>query len=146
MPPPPFRFLDADVVPGVTYFYRLEAVDLSDGREFFGPVAARIELESVGSAGLGSRLGQSHPNPFRSEDGRVMIGFALAARGRARVRILDASGRHIRLLMDEVLESGEHVEFWDGRNERGEAVSSGIYFYRLDAEGFTASRPLIRLR
>jgi len=42
-----YRFTDSNVTPGVTYFYRLEAIDRTGGREFFGPISARIEGGSI---------------------------------------------------------------------------------------------------
>jgi hypothetical protein len=143
-PPGPYRFLDSDVSVGTTYFYRLEAMDRTDGRAFFGPVVVRMEAPSA--IGLRDWLGQSHPNPFRGESERTAIRFELAGRTRATLEVFDASGRLVRLVLDETLEAGEHAGFWDGRNARGEAVGSGIYFYRLEAGEFSETRSLVRLK
>ena len=143
-PPGPYRFLDTGVRAGTTYFYRLEALDLTGGSAFFGPVVARMEAPSA--IGLRDWLGQSYPNPFRGESERSAIRFELAGRTRATLRVFDASGRLVGIVLDETLEAGEHAAFWDGRNARGEAVGTGVYFYRLDAGHFSETRPLVRLR
>ena len=143
-PPPPYRFLDTGVKPGTTYFYLLEALDRSGGTQRFGPLTARVEGSQT--SGLQDQLWPSRPNPFGSRDESAEIRFALARRTGATLRVYDATGRQVRLLMDSVLEAGEHTAPWDGRNDRGETVGSGVYFCRLDAEEFSAVRPLIRVR
>jgi len=143
-PPGPYCFLDADVQPGMTYYYRLEAEDRAGGAQFFGPLAARTE--GTPSVGLRNRLWPSHPNPFRAGDESAEILFTLAQRTRAILRVFDATGRQVRLLRDSVLEAGEHTAAWDGRNDQGEAVASGVYLYRLEASDFSETRPLVRLK
>jgi hypothetical protein len=49
------------------------------------------------------------------------------------------------LLVDEILEGGEHTVPWNGRDDRGHRVGSGIYFYRLEAGMFSAVRPIVVL-
>ena len=92
------------------------------------------------------RLAQNRPNPFQGDFGTTAIGFELAHRSRATLRVFDTSGRLIRLLLDETLEPGQHEAFWDGRDGRGKAVASGIYFYRLNAGEFVQRHPLVRVR
>jgi len=103
-------------------------------------------VEAPSAIGHRDWLGQSHPNPFRGESGSTAIGFELAQRTRAALRVFDASGRLVRIVLDETLEAGAHAAFWDGRNARGRAVATGVYFYRLDAGKFSETRPLVRLR
>ncbi len=73
----------------------------------------------------------SRPNPAR---GSSTIIFKLPAPGRADLGIYDANGRRIRSLLDGFFSSGPQSAVWDGRNENGAAVPSGIYFYRLDGQ------------
>lgn len=143
-PPAPYQFVDTRVSPGTTYLYRLEALDRAGGSEIFGPVAARIEVPSA--VPLRDRLVASRPNPFGAESGSTVIGFDLARRAGATLRVFDAAGRQVRLVLEETLEAGEHAAVWDGRNDRGEPVGSGVYFYRLDAGEFSETRALVRLR
>jgi hypothetical protein len=142
-PPGPYRFLDRDVQPGTTY-YRLEAVDRTGGTQLFGPLAVR--LESSESIGLVDRLWPSRPNPFRGGGEWAEIRFDLAQRTSTQLRVFDAAGRQVRMLVDSVLEPGEHRARWDGRNGQGAWVGSGIYFYRLEAGDFSDTRQLVWLR
>jgi hypothetical protein len=142
-PPGPYSFVDTNVMAHATYYYRLEAVDRSGQSEFYGPViATAVAAQLTGR----NRLVQSSPNPFDASAGSTTIFFELAARTRARLEVFDAAGRHVRLIVDEGLGPGEHEAHWDGRNDRGEAVSSGVYFYRLDAGEFSQTRALVHVR
>ena len=91
-------------------------------------------------------MAQSHPNPFGSESESSTIGFELALRTPATLRVFDSTGCLVRLMLDDTLEPGAHVAIWDGRNDQGAEVGSGIYFYRLDAGEFSAIRRLVKLR
>ena len=70
------------------------------------------------------------PNPFNPS---TRIVFELAAAGPVRVRILDVQGRVVRTLLDARRDAGPGGVTWDGRDDAGLAVASGVYFYRVDA-------------
>lgn len=142
-PPGPYRFLDTDVRPGVTYFYRLEAVDRRGGSEFFGPVQATAMMDPRAPRFV---LSQSQPNPFVAEVGATVIGFTLESQIHTKLRVFDASGRLVRVLVDEPLGAGAHVARWDGRNDGGTEVGSGIYYYRLEGGDFSEARALVKVR
>jgi flagellar hook assembly protein FlgD len=91
------------------------------------------------------RLGLSHPNPF-SGSVSATIPFTLSHRSDVSVKIFDASGRQVRVLLQQVLESGEHRVSWDGRDDRAVQVPAGIYFYKLETRGFKATRAMVKLR
>jgi hypothetical protein len=136
-PPAPYRFIDTEVTAGTIYFYRLEALGFTGETQFFGPVSARFDV---------NRLAQSFPNPFPPERPFTDIRFNIAKASPVTLRIFDASGRLVRILVDKTLDAGAHAVAWDGKNGAGEAVGSGIYFYRLHAGEFSATRELVRLR
>ena len=86
---------------------------------------------------------QNRPNPFTS--GAVTIGFSLARPATARLLVFDVQGRMIRRLVDGSRSAGWQTVLWDGRDDRGTLQPSGIYFYRLDSEGLSEVRKLIRV-
>jgi hypothetical protein len=94
----------------------------------------------------GGWLAQSRPNPFAPQSGPSEILFELGAEMHAKVRIFDATGRLVRVLVDESLARGSHVVAWDGRDGGGGEAGSGIYFYRLDAGPISETRALVMLR
>src|SRR5262249_55370277 len=73
-------------------------------------------------------LAQSAPNPFTRS---CTIGFSTPVTGPANLRIYNVAGRLVRTLVSGVLEAGAHQRVWDGRDESGALVGSGVYFYRL---------------
>lgn len=99
---------------------------------------------SVESPALPTMLAQNHPNPFNPS---TKIRFTLNSDGPARLSIFDLEGRRVRdLLQTGNLHAGEHEAFWDGRDHGGKTVSSGIYFYTLEADGRRESRPMVLLK
>lgn len=88
-------------------------------------------------------LWQSQPNP---SSGSTIIQFELATPGRVSLRVFDTAGRRVRTLIDEWATAGRHTRQWDGRDDAGGAVGSGVYFYELDVAGQKSTRKMIRVR
>jgi hypothetical protein len=89
-------------------------------------------------------LNQNFPNPFNPS---TTIAFDLAKPSMVRIGIYDVSGRLVRTLVDRGMEAGSHEVGWNGMNNSGVGVPSGLYFYRMTtSEGFTATRKMILLR
>ena len=76
------------------------------------------------------------PNPFNP---RTTIRFDLPAAGPVRLAVYDLAGRLVRVLVEGERAAGSHEAVWDGRNEVGQAVASGSYFARIEADGKTTS-------
>jgi hypothetical protein len=90
----------------------------------------------VTTVGLPTRfeLSAPQPNPFSKS---TTIRFAVPVEGQhVAISVFDVSGRRIRALVDGAQGAGYHVASWDGRDEGGSAVTSGVYFYRMDAGSF----------
>jgi hypothetical protein len=84
------------------------------------------------------------PNPFNP---MTEIRFSVGPDAqRARLLVYDLHGRQIRTLLDEIVQPGVHRVTWHGRNDRGEQVASGQYFYRLivGREAFTHKMMLVK--
>lgn len=86
-------------------------------------------------------LSQNYPNPFNA---RTTIHFTLASPGEVTLSVYDLLGRRIKALQSGFLNAGAHGIVWDGANESGKIVSSGIYFYRLESpEGSRTMRMVL---
>jgi len=93
---------------------------------------------------LRTQLGQNYPNPFNPS---TTITFQLRGGGHVHLAIYDVAGRRIRTLVSGVRNAGAaHRAEWDGRDDDGRAVSSGVYFCRLTTQGFIETRKLMLLK
>jgi hypothetical protein len=91
---------------------------------------------------------QNYPNPFNPE---TWIPFQLAKSSDVVITIFNLQGQMIRRLDIGHRQAGLYLDkgraaYWDGQNETGEQVASGIYFYTIDAGGFRATRRMVIIR
>jgi hypothetical protein len=89
------------------------------------------------------RLAQNVPNPFRPT---TSISYELAGDGRVSLRIFDVSGRVVRTLVDRHQSGSLHTIEWNGTDDRGHSVPSGVYFYLLEAPGVSETRRMVLSR
>jgi len=128
--------------PSVECWYRVTAWDVG-GNESEPSDAGGI---STGVEGSPSRfaLGPAVPNPFR---GRTTLAFELPTQSRVTVRVFDVTGRLVRVVLDEESRTaGRHAIAWDGKNDNGRRVASGIYFFRAESESDALARKVLLLR
>lgn len=100
-------------------------------------------LSAVDTPHTRAWLAQNVPNPFNPI---TTIRFTLPARAHATLAVFDIAGRHVRTLVDDVRGSGAHDVTWDGRDARGVAVASGLYFYRLTTPDIRVSKKMLLLK
>jgi len=89
------------------------------------------------------RLEQNYPNPFNPE---TKIKYALPTVVRVKIVVYNLMGQKIRILADEQQNAGYHNVVWDGRNDSGNHVTSGVYLVRMEADNFIAVRKMILVR
>ncbi len=77
-------------------------------------------------------LFQNYPNPFNPE---TEIMYEVSTPEHVRILVFDLLGREIRTLLDRKQNIGVHSVTWDGKNDRGAGVASGVYFYRMEVGG-----------
>jgi hypothetical protein len=83
------------------------------------------------------------PNPFNPT---TSVPFDLARAGRVQLVVFDVSGRRVRTLVDAEFPAGRHQQVWDGFDDAGGRVASGVYVVRMQTGGFVASRRIVVLR
>jgi hypothetical protein len=88
-------------------------------------------------------LAQNTPNPCI---GATRIRYEIGRSARVRIKIYNALGREVCVLVDGAKGPGVHSADWDGRNSKGERVTSGVYFYKMEADAFTATRKMLVLK
>ncbi|RMF69527.1 MAG: T9SS C-terminal target domain-containing protein, partial [Calditrichaeota bacterium] len=128
---------DADVsldVTGVRFVSRQlvpMAVEIEDGSSLASEIPLKFELQA------------NYPNPFNLS---TQIRFTLPNAGPVKLQIFNMKGQLVRTLVDRHMEAGEHRVKWNGQNDQGAVVASGVYVYRLRAGNFKASRRMTILK
>jgi hypothetical protein len=90
-----------------------------------------------------TRLYQSRPNPSHSA---TTIRFSLARDGPVEILIYDVIGRRVKTLINQNTAAGFHSLTWDGTNDEGLAVGSGVYWSQMLADGFRSMKKMIVLK
>jgi hypothetical protein len=88
-------------------------------------------------------LKQNYPNPFNPA---TTIDYAVFQAGEYELAVYNLLGQKIRTLLSSRLNAGDYRAQWDGRNEAGQKVGSGIYFYRLSGPNLTLTRKMVLMR
>jgi hypothetical protein len=145
--PGSYSYCDENITPGENYYYMLGLADFSDSLGLFGPimVSARTDVAGGGEDLLPSRYGlsQNYPNPFNPE---TTIEYQIPNISPVQMTVFNILGQQIRTLVDEVREAGQHRVIWDGRDESGRPVASGVYFCHLTAGSYRQTRKMTLLK
>jgi hypothetical protein len=89
-------------------------------------------------------LHQNVPNPFNPT---TVIRYDVpVCGGHVTLRVFDVAGRLVRTLVDSPQSAGEKRVTWNGRNNHGSLVATGVYFYRMTAPGFSKTRKMVLLQ
>jgi hypothetical protein len=151
--PTDYQFIDTDVQEGKTYFYYIEDIDVLGNRNRSSIISLTIpvsKIEVIKDVALPGRftLFQNYPNPFNPE---TWIPYQLPKASSVTITIYAQDGKLIRTLAWGEKEAGFYLDkgksaYWDGRNDGGERVGSGVYFYQLVAGNFREVRKMILLK
>jgi hypothetical protein len=122
--------VDVGPSPGVrSFLFVLGTKEYAAGRSNGIPLAYALE--------------QNFPNPFNPA---TTIRYQLPRRAAVILEVYDLLGRKVRTLLNDLQSPGVHTVTWAGTDDAGVQVSSGVYFYRLRSEDFTAVRKLLFIR
>jgi hypothetical protein len=130
-----FVFVDHNAKPAETYSYRV--IIIEDGR-----VVTSFETTTTTPA-LQLALEQNHPNPFNPA---TRIDYTVDKKAAIHLGVYDISGKLVRVLVDQSMPAGTHSAQWDGRDNGGQLVASGIYFYRLTVGKRSLARKAVLLK
>ncbi len=105
--------------------------------------ATPVEDDHGGLLPTAFELDQNYPNPFNPE---TRIRYSLAHPGRVTITVYNLLGQHITTLADELQAAGSHAVEWNGTDQYGETVASGVYFYRLKIGDLSQVKKMILLK
>ena len=132
---PSFAYTDDGILGNRDYFYRLEEARSGGGGFQHGPYRLNWKLRN--------ELQQNTPNTFNP---RTTISFSIAKDGPTRLAVYNLAGRLVDVLVSEYLTANTYDLVWEGKDQRGRSVASGVYLYQLTAPGFTASKKMTLVR
>jgi Endoglucanase len=135
-------FIDTTTSEGTAYYYRL-SVNIKDSiiaQSYPIMMTAHLSTTSVPltNAPFRFQLSENYPNPFNPT---TTISFQLPQRLHVTLKVYDVIGREVATLVNEELSVGNHTQQWNAMN-----MSSGIYFYRLQAGSFTETKKLVLVK
>jgi len=117
-------------------------LDFDDGRSGHYHVSPAGPVAVEPQAGRGVVFAQNAPNPFARS---TRFDFELPAPGRVALSVFDASGRLVRRVLDEPRPAGRQAVEWDGRDQAGALLGSGIYWARFQSAGASRAIRMVRL-
>jgi hypothetical protein len=96
--------------------------------------------EVINTNQLVTKLYNTMPNPFRSQ---TAIRYSLSAEGKVSILVYNITGSLVRNIINGKAMPGIYNIIWNGTNERGEKVSAGVYFCKMQTSGYSATRKIL---
>ncbi|MBN1893754.1 T9SS type A sorting domain-containing protein [bacterium] len=134
-----YSFRDASVKNGQTYWYKIEEVSITGQSEFFGP----ISVLAASPVPDDFDLTPTYPNPFNSG---TSFRYAIPEDSRVRIAVYTLLGAEIMELVDRRQEAGYYELGWNGTDVNGRGVPTGVYFLRMEADGFSKIQKMTLIR
>jgi len=144
--PSQLSFTDTNVVIDITYNYFVSAI-------YTNPVGESTPTNTVTGHPVSdydevllptiTQLDGNYPNPFNPE---TIIRFAVAKDDNVVINVYNVSGQLVRSLVNGSYKVGNHQAVWNGRDNSGRPVSSGIYFYRMNTSEYVAVKKMLLLK
>jgi beta-lactamase superfamily II metal-dependent hydrolase len=134
-----YEFFDGSILKDGLYYYRLVQIDRSGQTTYYGPVSITYKkgIPAV------FQLAQNHPNPFRHV---TTISYQLSNPGQTDLKVYNILGQEVKSLIDKYQEAGYYSAEWDGKDNLGNTVSGGIYYYRLSSDQNKSFKKLVFIR
>jgi hypothetical protein len=122
---------------GTSFSYRLRQIDVAGSFKYYDAVTVNLTLSDE------PQLLQNSPNPFNPS---TSIKFYIPNNSDVSIKIYDVLGREVTTLVNQQTTAGYHIVYWNGKDSRGEDVSSGIYLYRLTAGSISQTKKMNLLK
>lgn len=145
-------FTITNLDPGRSYYVAIRAFDelpnasiLSNVTSAVAKLDLSLDADDDEFAGLPEdyQLSQNYPNPFNPD---TEIPFALPTNANVNLSIYNSVGQKVATLVEGNMSAGTHYASWNGKNDQGQPVASGIYFYRLSSTEFNQTKKMVMLK
>lgn len=138
--PSTYTFTDEGVFGGESYLYRL--TDVSTSGEKITHPAIKVVANGMPKPTT-YKVSQNWPNPFRD---KTVIEYAIPVKGKVELAVYDVTGKLVKTLVSGVQDVSWYRAEWNGKDNSGAKVASGVYFYKLTADGFESSMKMTYLK
>ena len=140
-----YNYVDEYVSAGETYYYWLQYVDYDLTSGFHGPITVTLTEEPVTPPEVfATRLQQNFPNPFNPN---TIINYSLSESvDMMTLKVYNLLGQEVRTLHSGAKAAGDYQVMWDGRDEYGREMTSGMYFYRMTTPTYSKTYKMMLLK
>ncbi len=91
----------------------------------------------------GFAIAQNYPNPFNPG---TNIEYEIPIKSHIKIIVYNILGQEIKTIVDQIKSAGKYMTDWDGTDSNGKPVSSGVYYYKLESDGFVDSKKMVLVR
>lgn len=148
------QYISLNDFAGQSLYFRFRLVDESVHEEMTDPGWTIDNIRIIGGYAvpnqdainqipLISALYPNFPNPFNPQ---TTIKYSLSRHGKVKLSIYNLKGQKVKSLVDNQMSSGAHQVIWNGRDDGGNAVSSGVYYYRLETDNYRRTMKMVLLK
>ncbi|MBN1559862.1 T9SS type A sorting domain-containing protein, partial [candidate division KSB1 bacterium] len=106
-------------------------------------IGAGSRVAENGSVVVDYSLSDNYPNPFNPT---TSITYTTPIKGQVRLVVYNTLGQAIHTLVDEIVAAGKHTVTWNGANDLGQQMASGVYFYTLETESFYQTKKMMLIK
>jgi hypothetical protein len=142
-----YSYSDTEFVQDRTYYYWLESLEIDGNIHFYGPLlvdtSEELPGENTPDADMVTNLENAFPNPFNPD---TTISYSLAEKGRVRIDIFNIKGQLLCTYEKSHDSAGRFTFNWDGKNDKGASVASGILFYRMTTGSYSTTKKMVLIK
>jgi hypothetical protein len=133
-----YNFTDKNFQANLTYYYRIEQVESDGGSEMFGAIEVKALFIPTEYA-----LSQNYPNPFNPS---TTFTYDVPEVSEVTITVYSLLGKEVRTLYRKQQMPGRYTETWDGTDNTGRKLASGVYFLRMQAGSYSKLRKMTLIR
>jgi len=138
-----YSFTDDEVSVNNTYYYWVVSTEQNGHNEWYGPCNITVNGSVTPQVPTSTELYKAYPNPINTNRANLNIECKVGTEETAMLTIYNVKGQSVKTYN---LNSGVHNVQWDGKDLNGNRCSSGVYFYRLEVNGFTEVKRMTLLK
>ena len=138
-----YIYVDQELTEDGTYYYWLQNVDMDGTSAFHGPASVVFSITGDGGSPAiptMTQLDNAYPNPFNPH---TTIRYQLESAGRVKIDIYNTKGQIVRSFERRHDAAGHYNILWDGCDESGRALASGVYLYKMSSGKYAATKKLV---